>query len=500
MLLDLTEVDVARNADFKSDIIESWMASNEPLPDPPSKECLFNEDFFTHPSMYTEQDTLHSAISSRSIRVTSDGSITLKPGAPSQADVSEMVNSTSCRTPEYLELARQRLVTALPWQPQAQSATLDPHTATQPCEADSEGWDTVSSVHDRPLCGCHRALPPPQSIDKVRGGSSVTSLRYACSASEDDSSRDETFDEDFSSTTPSTVFSYCSSRSYFESTNSYDMNGFACASSEPYDWWPPDPPETPSHNELTTQPGPTYHESLVKPPITEGGAVLKLASLGSTQVGANKVTNPPSSKLSRVMATDVVEEDLNNWAGLLTKPRSNQFEICGHPNDLLASYDADSLPSRSDNYRWPGSADKPGLDVQSSPLGGSDCTPRPHPTFPRFRVLKSQAQTKAQITSHPNTLFPGKLLDCYISSSRRNALQLRNNHKDEILVRLRLAGMSYKDIKVKGEFTEAESTLRGRFRTLTKRKDQRVRKPQWCEEDVSYLHRWPYPVRRADSA
>jgi hypothetical protein len=56
--------------------------------------------------------------------------------------------------------------------------------------------------------------------------------------------------------------------------------------------------------------------------------------------------------------------------------------------------------------------------------------------------------------------------------------------KDDFLVRSKLAGMSYKDIRRQGNFTEAESTLRGRFRTLTKHKAARVRKPEWGENDV----------------
>lgn len=63
----------------------------------------------------------------------------------------------------------------------------------------------------------------------------------------------------------------------------------------------------------------------------------------------------------------------------------------------------------------------------------------------------------------------------------------RSESKDDFLVRSKLSGMSYKEIKVKGGFDEAESTLRGRFRTLTKRKEHRVRKPEWYERDVSDL-------------
>src|SRR5256885_15829096 len=51
--------------------------------------------------------------------------------------------------------------------------------------------------------------------------------------------------------------------------------------------------------------------------------------------------------------------------------------------------------------------------------------------------------------------------------------------------------MSYKDIKAKGGFEEGESTLRGRYRTLTKPKEERVRRPEWGERDVSSLyHNW----------
>lgn len=61
----------------------------------------------------------------------------------------------------------------------------------------------------------------------------------------------------------------------------------------------------------------------------------------------------------------------------------------------------------------------------------------------------------------------------------------RSESRDDFLIKCKLAGMSYKEIKIKGHFSEAESTLRGRFRTLTKRKEHRVRKPGWRETDVS---------------
>jgi hypothetical protein len=57
--------------------------------------------------------------------------------------------------------------------------------------------------------------------------------------------------------------------------------------------------------------------------------------------------------------------------------------------------------------------------------------------------------------------------------------------KDEILLDCRARGMPYKEIKRAYSLTEAVSTLRGRHRTLTKDKKDRVRKPEWTPEDVS---------------
>lgn len=61
------------------------------------------------------------------------------------------------------------------------------------------------------------------------------------------------------------------------------------------------------------------------------------------------------------------------------------------------------------------------------------------------------------------------------------------SEKDDFLVKHKQAGMTYREIRKKGGFTEAESTLRGRFRTLTKPKEARVRKPEFQEIDVSSL-------------
>lgn len=56
--------------------------------------------------------------------------------------------------------------------------------------------------------------------------------------------------------------------------------------------------------------------------------------------------------------------------------------------------------------------------------------------------------------------------------------------RNYMLVCWRRAGLTYKEIKIRGNFREAESTLRGRYRALTKEKHQRLRAPVWERKDV----------------
>jgi hypothetical protein len=56
---------------------------------------------------------------------------------------------------------------------------------------------------------------------------------------------------------------------------------------------------------------------------------------------------------------------------------------------------------------------------------------------------------------------------------------------DAILLRGKKDGLTYKEISKKMHTKCAESTLRGRYRALTKARQDRVRKPVWRETDVS---------------
>ncbi|KAI5298718.1 hypothetical protein KEM56_003830, partial [Ascosphaera pollenicola] len=57
--------------------------------------------------------------------------------------------------------------------------------------------------------------------------------------------------------------------------------------------------------------------------------------------------------------------------------------------------------------------------------------------------------------------------------------------QDLNLLEGRRLGLTYKQIKEQYNMPESESTLRGRYRSLTKPKEERVRKPVWLPNDIS---------------
>lgn len=59
--------------------------------------------------------------------------------------------------------------------------------------------------------------------------------------------------------------------------------------------------------------------------------------------------------------------------------------------------------------------------------------------------------------------------------------------RDAAILGMRELGLSYKDIKRIGCFTDALATLRGRHRILTTKSEDRVRKPPWQPRDVRLL-------------
>lgn len=104
---------------------------------------------------------------------------------------------------------------------------------------------------------------------------------------------------------------------------------------------------------------------------------------------------------------------------------------------------------------------------------------KPLPNVPRrtrYRKLKARTRTPTPEPKAPREKPPP--LPCLPRGAGRAA-------RNDFLVTAKRAGRTYKEIRALGGFAEAESTLRGRFRTLTKKVEERLRKPVWADIDVS---------------
>ncbi|EAQ91544.1 hypothetical protein CHGG_03479 [Chaetomium globosum CBS 148.51] len=115
---------------------------------------------------------------------------------------------------------------------------------------------------------------------------------------------------------------------------------------------------------------------------------------------------------------------------------------------------------------------------------------RPHP---RARHAESESSSSSSLSSSPVPIRPPKPLPSHLRRPPRawEPVKLTDRKsKDEFLVKHKQQGMTYKEIRRLGGFIEAESTLRGRYRTLTKSREERVRKPEWSEKDVSVGPCW----------
>lgn len=97
-----------------------------------------------------------------------------------------------------------------------------------------------------------------------------------------------------------------------------------------------------------------------------------------------------------------------------------------------------------------------------------------------------QPESSTALSSLFDSLKPG-LGSPTIGRRNGTKAQQRENAKDRQLIEWKNQGLSYKEIKARGGFDEAESTLRGRYRTLTKPKHLRVRKPEWQQQDVTNI-------------
>ncbi|KAL6695825.1 hypothetical protein J3F84DRAFT_348099 [Trichoderma pleuroticola] len=127
---------------------------------------------------------------------------------------------------------------------------------------------------------------------------------------------------------------------------------------------------------------------------------------------------------------------------------------------------------------------EPTTDVMSmqNPVQYEPSVPGQAPVRPPRRLLPSNGQREPPVHRQPEGR--ARRLPAVQLSSEET---LERAQKDLFLIESRAQNISYKDIKRLGNFAEAESTLRGRYRTLTKDKKDRVRDPKWTDIDIHLL-------------
>jgi hypothetical protein len=108
----------------------------------------------------------------------------------------------------------------------------------------------------------------------------------------------------------------------------------------------------------------------------------------------------------------------------------------------------------------------------------------PYSAYPRSQTMRGTAKKSSTSTSPRRPRKPIPTGASASAAATNAATPDKYDETDSMLVALRQQGVSYKTIKSKLGLDEAESTLRGRYRTLTKPKNERLRKPVWDPADV----------------
>jgi hypothetical protein len=151
-------------------------------------------------------------------------------------------------------------------------------------------------------------------------------------------------------------------------------------------------------------------------------------------------------------------EDHNNYT--LVKPRRNLPSSA--PPSASALSDTNQAPKnrrrRQPSRRQPSQTPSGVISIRPKRQSTIEATPPPPPPLSNFAIDASR---------HVETIVRAR------------------SAQDQFLLTAKAAGMTYREIRAQGDFAEAESTLRGRYRALTKSKECRVRKPEWLAHDVS---------------
>ncbi|KAJ4362207.1 hypothetical protein N0V95_001451 [Ascochyta clinopodiicola] len=156
---------------------------------------------------------------------------------------------------------------------------------------------------------------------------------------------------------------------------------------------------------------------------------------------------------------------------------------CGsdHSCELLQSTSPNQTPWYPPGYRVEKSAMIQDALIQEFPTPINDRGPNSSMTFTDRSMRQRQPQWSNRAGGVP---AQGYFETRSMAPSTADEKAQRASD-DEILLRMKQDGYTYRDIRKALLRKVAESTLRGRYRSLTKPRKMRVRAPKWTEIDVS---------------
>jgi hypothetical protein len=115
------------------------------------------------------------------------------------------------------------------------------------------------------------------------------------------------------------------------------------------------------------------------------------------------------------------------------------------------------------------------------------------PYIPWYNATAAAPKARSDAVQGPVGVLSGDQDSAAAAATAPESSETQRQKEDKLLLEGKAAGKTYKEIRLEMDSRVAESTLRGRFRSLTKPRRERVRKPVWRGDDVSFaLFPWNF--------
>lgn len=228
----------------------------------------------------------------------------------------------------------------------------------------------------------------------------------------------------------------------------------------------------------------TYSPGSDYSPVIPSRGTASYSPNGVVKVSSpNFVPHSPQSAIQQCQGSAAIQSEFGVPATSSgAHPTSNVFDVpntCG----LKQSYQHSNGSSPGSSPWYPPGYVEPKAAIVQDPQQANtlsfDCRPNSYlaPLSRSSRQRQEQWSNKSAVPaqSHFQTRFVAPPTE---------SEKAQRSEDDRILLEMKGNGSTYKDIRKRLGRKVAESTLRGRYRSLTKPRSARVRSPKWQEVDV----------------